>query len=162
MYFRNLESPSWRPLAGESCMAKAKVKVEQRKPVKLAYIEHTGAYDDIPFETYIGRLYGWAKKAHVRPGFYPLGVFYDSPGETPGEVPVRDRNPDLRRGSARGGRPDPGDPCDERRGVVVQGPAERVPERVSRAERLGLGARGRVGRSLHRGVHEEDGARARE
>ena len=30
-------------------MAKAKVKVEQRKPVKLAYIEHTGAYDDIPF-----------------------------------------------------------------------------------------------------------------
>jgi len=85
MYFRNLESPSWRPLAGESCMAKAKVKVEQRKPVKLAYIEHTGAYDDIPFETYIGRLYGWAKKAHVRPGFYPLGVFYDSPGETPPE-----------------------------------------------------------------------------
>ncbi|HLB68115.1 MAG TPA: GyrI-like domain-containing protein [Thermoplasmata archaeon] len=66
-------------------MAKAKVKVEQRKPVKLAYIEHTGAYDDIPFETYIGRLYGWAKKAHVRPGFYPLGVFYDSPGETPPE-----------------------------------------------------------------------------
>jgi len=63
--------------------AKAKVKVEQRKPVKLAYIEHAGAYDKIPFQTYIGRLYGWAKKAHVRPGFYPLGIFYDSPDETP-------------------------------------------------------------------------------
>ncbi|HKZ64522.1 MAG TPA: GyrI-like domain-containing protein [Thermoplasmata archaeon] len=63
----------------------AAIKVERRKPVKLAYIEHVGGYDEIPFQTYVERLYGWAKKARVRPGFYPLGVFYDSPDQTPPE-----------------------------------------------------------------------------
>jgi len=63
----------------------AAIKVEKRKPVKLAYIEHVGAYDRIPFQTYVERLYGWAKKAHVRPGFFPLGIFYDMPENTPPE-----------------------------------------------------------------------------
>jgi effector-binding domain-containing protein len=52
-----------------------KVKVEKKDAVKLAYIEHVGAYDKIPFDKYVPRLYGWAKENHVRPGFYPMGIF---------------------------------------------------------------------------------------
>lgn len=62
---------------------KPKVKLEQRKPVRLAYIEHVGPYDAIPYTEYMERLYGWAKEAKVRPGFYPMGIFHDSPEETP-------------------------------------------------------------------------------
>lgn len=62
-----------------------KVKLERRKPVRLAYIEHVGAYDAIPFEDYVNRLYGWAREVKVRPGFYPIGIFHDSPEETPPE-----------------------------------------------------------------------------
>lgn len=53
--------------------------------MNLAYIEHVGAYDKIPFEDYIERLYGWAKENHVRPGFYPMGVFLDPPEIKPQE-----------------------------------------------------------------------------
>lgn len=60
-------------------MTSTRVRKERRGPTKLAYIEHVGPYDKIPFSEYIGRLYGWAKENHVRPGFYPLGVFQDSP-----------------------------------------------------------------------------------
>lgn len=59
------------------------VKLEKRKPMTLAYIEHTGSYDEIPFEKYMNRLYGWAKQKKVRPGFYPLAIYCDSPEKTP-------------------------------------------------------------------------------
>jgi effector-binding domain-containing protein len=52
-----------------------RVRIEQKNPIKLAYIEHVGAYDKIPFDQYIPRLYAWAKENHVRPGFYPMGLF---------------------------------------------------------------------------------------
>lgn len=63
----------------------AKVKVERKKPMKLAYVEHVGPYGSIPFDRYIEQLYGWAKAQKVRPGFHPLGIFHDSPRETPPE-----------------------------------------------------------------------------
>ncbi len=62
-----------------------KVKVESRKPMKLAYIEHVGDYGAIPFQRYMERLFGWAKANKVRPGFNPLGIFYDMPSTTPPE-----------------------------------------------------------------------------
>ena len=63
----------------------AKVKVERTKPMKIAYVEHVGAYGSIPFGRYFERLYGWAKERKVRPGFHPLGIMHDSPKETPPE-----------------------------------------------------------------------------
>ncbi len=50
--------------------------------MRLAYIEHTGDYGAIPFETDVRRLYGWAKAKGIRPGFYPMGIFYDRPDRT--------------------------------------------------------------------------------
>jgi AraC family transcriptional regulator len=62
-----------------------RVKLEKRKPVTVAYLEYKGSYSSIPFDNYIGRLYGWAKEKKIRPGFYPLAVFYDNPDTTPPE-----------------------------------------------------------------------------
>ena len=61
----------------------ASVKVESRKPLTIAYIEHTGPYDNIPFDRYIGRLYDWVKEKKVMPGFHPMGIFLDNPKRTP-------------------------------------------------------------------------------
>ncbi len=61
----------------------AKVNVEKREPQTIAYIEHTGAYSEVPFQEYTERLYGWAKENKVRPGFYPLGIYLDSPEQRP-------------------------------------------------------------------------------
>ena len=58
------------------------VKLEIRKSMTIAYIEHTGGYDSIPFEKYISRLYGWVKEKKVMPGFHPLAIYYDSPEKT--------------------------------------------------------------------------------
>ncbi len=54
-------------------------KLEKRKPVTLAYIEHVGPYDRIPFDSLIPRLYGWVKEKKVMPGFYPIGIFHSDP-----------------------------------------------------------------------------------
>jgi effector-binding domain-containing protein len=62
-----------------------RVRIEKKNAIKLAYIEHVGAYDKIPFNEYIPRLYGWAKENHVRPGFYPMGLFLDPLGCRPPE-----------------------------------------------------------------------------
>ena len=59
-----------------------RVKMEKRKPTKFAYVEHVGPYDKIPFKEYIEKLYGWAKVNHIRPGFYPMGLFLDPPTST--------------------------------------------------------------------------------
>lgn len=59
-----------------------KVKLKARKPVTLAYIEHVGKYDEIPYGDYFLKLYAWSKENKVRPGFKPLSIFYDCPEET--------------------------------------------------------------------------------
>ncbi|UCE91044.1 MAG: hypothetical protein JSV90_06380 [Methanobacteriota archaeon] len=50
----------------------SKVRVEKRKPMTIAYIEHLGPYRRMPFDKYIDWLYGWAKLTRVRPMFYPM------------------------------------------------------------------------------------------
>jgi AraC family transcriptional regulator len=61
----------------------AGIKMEKRKRTKLAYIEHTGKYSEIPFQRYFEKLYGWARENHVRPGVYPLGIYQDRPDDIP-------------------------------------------------------------------------------
>ena len=60
-------------------------KLESRKAANLAYIEHRGPYDRVPWEDYVKRLYGWAKEQKVMPGFYPMAIYYDDPEKTPPE-----------------------------------------------------------------------------
>lgn len=60
-------------------------KFEARKATNLAYIEHVGAYDKVPWEDYIKRLYGWAKEQKVMPGFYPMAIYHDDSEKTPPE-----------------------------------------------------------------------------
>lgn len=60
----------------------AKIKVKKTKPMKVAYIEHTGPYDQVPWDEYMERLYGWAKEHKVRPGFKGIGIYHDNPEET--------------------------------------------------------------------------------
>jgi effector-binding domain-containing protein len=60
-------------------------KLEARKASDLAYIEHVGPYDKVPWEEYIHRLYGWAKENKVMPGFYPMGIYYGEAKTTPPE-----------------------------------------------------------------------------
>ncbi len=55
------------------------IKIHTFKPIKLAYIEHSGRYDDVPYETYIPRLYAWAREHNMRPGFKNINVFHDDP-----------------------------------------------------------------------------------
>jgi effector-binding domain-containing protein len=59
------------------------VKLEKRKPLKIAYIVHVGSYGNIPFDKYIPQLYEWAKKNKVMPGFYPMGIYMSDPKTTP-------------------------------------------------------------------------------
>ena len=60
-------------------------KLEIRKAAELAYIEHVGPYDKLPWEDYMKRLYGWAKEQNVMPGFYPMAIWYDDPDKAPPE-----------------------------------------------------------------------------
>jgi DNA gyrase inhibitor GyrI len=57
----------------------ANIKIQKLKPVKLAYIEHIGRYDEVPYDRYVPRLYEWTKEHKVRPGFKNINVFYDDP-----------------------------------------------------------------------------------
>ena len=56
-----------------------KIKIQKFKPVKLAYIEHIGKYDEVPYDEYVPRLYEWAREHKVRPGFKNINVFHDDP-----------------------------------------------------------------------------------
>lgn len=56
-----------------------KIKIQKFKPLKLAYIEHIGAYDRVPYDKYVPRLYEWAKENKVRPGFKNINVCHDDP-----------------------------------------------------------------------------------
>ena len=46
---------SMRPSGSGGGETMAKVKVETRKPIRMAYIEHVGDYGAIPFAQYIER-----------------------------------------------------------------------------------------------------------
>jgi AraC family transcriptional regulator len=63
----------------------AGVKLEERKASSLAYIEHRGPFEKIPWQSYIEKLYGWAKEQKVMPGFYPMGIYHDDPKVVPQE-----------------------------------------------------------------------------
>ena len=56
-----------------------KIKVKKTKPMKVAYIEHVGPYDRIPWDEYMSRLFRWAKEHKVRPGFRGIGIYFDNP-----------------------------------------------------------------------------------
>jgi DNA gyrase inhibitor GyrI len=56
-----------------------KIKIQTFKSIKLAYIEHIGRYDEVPYDKYVPRLYAWAKENRVRPGFKNINVFHDDP-----------------------------------------------------------------------------------
>jgi len=58
------------------------VRFEARKAMAVAYIEHLGPYDRIPWEEYIERLYAWAKSQKVMPGFHAMGIYWDDPKAT--------------------------------------------------------------------------------
>lgn len=60
----------------------ANPKIERRKESDIAYIEHRGPYDQVPWEEYMKRLYGWAKEQKVMPGFHPMGIYCDDPAVT--------------------------------------------------------------------------------
>jgi len=61
----------------------AEVEVRRREACKVAYIQHIGDYDTIPFDVYLSELHAWVGKAKVMPGALPLALFYDSPQVTP-------------------------------------------------------------------------------
>ena len=63
----------------------ANPKFENRLETDLAYIEHAGRYDQIPWDKYIPRLYTWAKEQKVMPGFFPMGIYLDNPTVVSGE-----------------------------------------------------------------------------
>ena len=63
----------------------AKIKIKQTKACKLAYIEHTGDYGNIPYGKYYDQLYSWAKEKKVRPSFKAMGIFHDDPHKIPPE-----------------------------------------------------------------------------
>lgn len=63
----------------------AKIKIKKTKPYRLAYMEHVGDYGSIPYDKYFSQLYGWAKEKKARPGFRPIGIYYDTPEQTPPE-----------------------------------------------------------------------------
>ena len=58
-----------------------KIKIKKRKPTKIAYIEHTGDYSSIPYDEDISKLYSYAKKNKLRPGFKPFAIYPDDPKE---------------------------------------------------------------------------------
>jgi len=58
------------------------LKLESRKATSIAYIEHQGSYDKVPWDEYMHRLYGWAKEQKVMPGFHPMSICYDNPAKT--------------------------------------------------------------------------------
>ncbi len=62
-----------------------KPKFEEHKESMIAFIEHQGPYDDIPWGELMGELYGWAKEQKVMPGPYPMGIYLDDPQKVPRE-----------------------------------------------------------------------------
>ncbi len=63
----------------------ARVKIEKRKAARIAYMTYVGSYGKIPFDTSVPKLYEWAKKNRVMPGFYPMCIYMSDPKTTPAE-----------------------------------------------------------------------------
>ncbi len=61
-------------------------KFEERKEALIAYIEHQGPYDDIPWSELMGELFVWAKEQKVIPGPFPIGIYLDDPQKVPREL----------------------------------------------------------------------------
>jgi len=70
----------------------ADVEIKNRDTCRIAYVEHAGAYDKIPFEKYISELYAWAKRMKVMPGFLPFAIYdvpqVTSPGKRRSEIAI--------------------------------------------------------------------------
>lgn len=77
-------------------------KLEERRASKIAYVELRGAYDSLPWAPTIEKLYGWAKKSRVMPGFHPMGIYPDDPKKVPASK-RRSRIAITFKGAARGG-----------------------------------------------------------
>lgn len=60
-----------------------KIKVKNKKPRTIAYIQYEGEYKDIPYEDYIDRLYSWSKKKRLGPGMRPMSIYLDEPDKKP-------------------------------------------------------------------------------
>ena len=58
-----------------------KINIQKLKSIKIAYIEHIGKYDEVPYDKYVPRLYEWSKENKVRPGFKNINVCHDDPQE---------------------------------------------------------------------------------
>jgi effector-binding domain-containing protein len=61
----------------------ADIKLKKRKECTVAYIEHVGSYDSIPFDVLMKKLFTWAKENRAKPGFKPLTIYPDDPATTP-------------------------------------------------------------------------------
>ena len=57
------------------------VKLKKSKAYRAAYIEHTGAYDKVPYGDYYDRLFGWAKQKNLKPAGPPMAIFLSKPEE---------------------------------------------------------------------------------
>ena len=80
--------------------------MESRKATDVAYIEHAGPYDKVPWGEYIERLYGWAKGQKVMPGFYPFAIYLDdpekvSPGNLRSEIAITFKGKAAGKGGVR-------------------------------------------------------------
>jgi len=74
------------------------VKVKKSKPLRMAYVKYTGAYDKIPYDQYFGELFTWTKEKRLKPAGPSMGIFYDDPKTVPAEkcrsevgIPIRGR-----------------------------------------------------------------------
>jgi len=63
----------------------AEVKLKKSKACKVAFIEHVGAYDRVPYGDYYDKLFRWAEQKDLRPSGPPMAIFLDKPEETPPE-----------------------------------------------------------------------------
>jgi len=61
------------------------VKLKKSKAYRVAYIQHVGAYDKVPYGDYYDKLFKWAKQKNLRPAGPPMAVFLDNLEETPPE-----------------------------------------------------------------------------
>jgi len=57
------------------------VKLKRSKAYKVAFVEHVGAYDKVPYADYYDKLFKWAKQKNLRSAGPPMVVFLDKPEE---------------------------------------------------------------------------------
>ena len=62
-----------------------RIKIHNRKSMTVAYLEHRGPFDQIPFGADYKRLYAWAREHKLRPGMRPMAIYPDNPATTHAE-----------------------------------------------------------------------------